>query len=142
MAEQKLMAYRVSEEEKNSNKAKDPENKLYLVCITRLDNSQEWDLIIGRSRVYEYIKDAIDDINFDKSFVLSDGMTLDKRKSIPNYMTVVSKYMGEEFDIEEYIDGDWDEEDFWTEDNLPSVLRISNADRLSMIDLMNTSDDE
>jgi hypothetical protein len=120
------------------NKQKHPEYRQYLICIRTKDGSGAqdfWDIVTGRSEAYELIKENIDDIDFNYSFILVESCELSKRKSIYAFMKYAGEFFSDGFDIEDYIKGDWDEEDYKRENDIS--LEVSNKDRINMELFMN-----
>jgi len=91
------------------NKFKDPEEKVYLICIS--GETQYWSLEIGRSNARQFIIDNISDINFEESFIIVEGVDLLDSISIYVFMKHIEQYYPEDtFDIDDYVKGDWEEE--------------------------------
>jgi len=87
----------------------DPENRMYLVCIAySISGEGEWELLRGRTRVYDYIKTLMETTEIDiyESFVLVESLTLKDRKSIYAFMSYVKRFYDDGFDIEDYVDDD------------------------------------
>ena len=63
-----------------------PELKHYLICIASYEDSDMWTIVQGRTAAFNYIKDNIDIINFEESFILVDGLPLSERRSIYAFM--------------------------------------------------------
>lgn len=115
----------------------DPEKRLYLVCIAFTDDVDEWYILMGRTETYEYIKERIDNIDFETSFVLVETLKLKDRISIYQFMAKVQNNYDDGFDINEHIKGDWNEADFRSSQGIDESLNISNDNRLSMESIMN-----
>ena len=86
--------------------------------------------MVGRTAAYEYIKENIDDIDFDLSFILVESCSLSERKSIYAFMKYVGDFFEDNFDIEDYIKGDWDENDFIRNNDIS--LNVDNNERIDM----------
>lgn len=115
-----------------------PDDKVYLVCLLDKDTgTKEWEFIKGRMNAYEYIKDYIEYIDFDKSFILAETLTLKDRKSIYAFMKFVSDQIEDSFDINDYIKGDWNEADFIHDNSVANELSIDPTERLNMQDIIN-----
>lgn len=115
------------------NTAKHPESKQYLICIAAKEGSgaqDSWTILVGRTAAYEYIKENIDDIDFDLSFILVESCSLSERKSIYAFMKYVGDFFEDNFDIEDYIKGDWDENDFIRNNDIS--LNVDNNERIDM----------
>lgn len=120
------------------NTKKHPEDRQYLICIrTKVDSGTEdfWDIVIGRTEAYEYIKSNIDLIDLERSFILVETLPLDKRQSIYAFMKHVEEFYSDNFDIEDYIKGDWDDTDYKRNNDIP--LMIDKTERIDMESFMN-----
>ena len=116
---------------------KDPEEKVYLLCIAGKDGgSDSWEIITGRTELYETIKNSIEFIDLEKSFALVETAKLENRKSIVAVMKYLEQFYEDSFDIEDYIKGDWDEEDYRKHNDIDSAF-IPNNDVLNMQDILN-----
>lgn len=117
---------------------KTPEEKQYLICIRGKDGgTDEWNILEGRTDAYEYIKNNIEYIDLDTSFILVENLPLAKRKSIFAFMKYVQDNYEDGFDIEDYVNGDWDENDFRRMNGISSeFMEALQAEKLSMIDLI------
>ena len=114
-----------------------PENKVYLLCIAGKDGADDsWELITGRAELYETIKNSIDFIDLDRSFVLVESAKLENRKSIVAFMKYAEQFFNDSFDIEDYIKGDWDEQEYLKNNDIDTSF-IPNNDRLNMEDMLN-----
>ena len=108
---------------------KDKEHKEYLICITFIsDGDYEWNIIKGRKNTYEYIKDMIEYIDVDESFVLVEHLTLDKRISVYKFMKYAQDSYNDGFDIDEVVFVS-------SEDN--NLIPEPNRENLSMESIMN-----
>lgn len=119
------------------NTKKHPEDRQYLICYRAKQGSGEndgWEIVTGRTEAYNFIKNNIDMIDFNYSFVLVETLTLAKRKSIYAFMKYAGDMYEDNFDIEDYIKGDWDEEDFKRANDIN--LEVSNSERLDMSSFM------
>ena len=120
------------------NTKKHPEDRQYLICIRAKEGSgthDSWEIVTGRTEAYEYIKSNIDDINLDYSFVLVESVSLAERKSIYAFMKYAGDFYSDNFDIEDYIKGDWDEIDYKRNNDIS--LMINNNERIGMESFMN-----
>lgn len=115
------------------NTKKHPEERQYLICISGY-TQDSWNIVIGRTEAYNYIKENIDEINLEHSFILVESCTLDKRKSIYAFMKYAGEFYNDGFDIEDYIKGDWDERDYQRNNDIN--LMINETDRISMQSFM------
>ena len=113
-----------------------PELKEYLLCIAGKDGADDtWEMITGRTELYETIKNNIEWIDLERSFVLLSTAKLENRKSIVAFMKYCERFFNDSFDIEDYIKGDWSEADYAAQNNIDTMF--SNNDRLNMEDFMN-----
>ena len=119
------------------NTKKHPEERQYLICIRAKDphSNDYWDIMIGRTAAYEYIKENIDDIDMEHSFVLVESVTLSERKSIYAFMKYAGEFYSDGFDIEDYIKGDWDESDYMRNNDITPM--VDNKDRINMESFLN-----
>lgn len=118
---------------------KNAEDKVYLLCIAGKDGAEDsWELITGRTELYDTIKNSIDFIDLQKSFVLVESAKLENRKSIVAFMKYAEQFFNDSFDIEDYIKGDWDEEEYRKNNDIDTSF-IANNDRLDMEDMLNGS---
>lgn len=126
---------------KSEPSKKDPEEKLYLLCIAGKNNTEDtWYLIVGRTEVYETIKNEIENIDLENSFILVESAKLENRKSIYAFMKYVESFYEDSFDIEDYIKGDWSEDEFdnnYIMNDINTSLNIDNNDRLDMASFIN-----
>ena len=85
-------------------KGKNPEFKTYLLCVTGKEGYEDyWEIIEGRSNVYEHIKNNAEFIDVENSFVLVEGLALEKRASIYQFMKHCENFFNDSFDIEDYV---------------------------------------
>lgn len=120
------------------NTKKHPEDRQYLICIRTKDGSgaqDSWEIVTGRTEAYEYIKENIDIINLEYSFILVETLTLAERKSIYAFMKYAGDFYSDGFDIEDYIKGDWDETDYKRNNDIS--LMIDNTERIDIQSFMN-----
>ena len=116
---------------------KNPEEKVYLLCIAGKDGGPDsWEIITGRTELYETIKNSIEFIDLEKSFTPVETAKLENRKSIVAVMKYLEQFYEDSFDIEDYIKGDWDEEDYRKHNDIDSAF-IPNNDVLNMQDILN-----
>ena len=140
MAELKEM-YTIVDHDKDlkyeeSTRLNDPEQRLYLVCICGNSDADEWCICKGRPETYEYIKERLDIINFEESFVLVETLKLKDRISIYTFMKKVQSNYQDNFDIDEFIKGDWDESDYRSNNGIDDRLLVDNNSKFSMEQLM------
>ena len=138
--EKKVMAIKTQEiPEQKILKNKDPESKVYLLCISGKDGAEDsWEFITGRTELYETIKNSIEFIDLQTSFVVLEDHPLNTRKSIVSFMKYAERFYNDNFDIEDYIRGDWSESEYQTDNEIDSTFNMLGSDsRLSMTDFMN-----
>ena len=119
------------------SRAKSHEEKQYLICIAATPGSGDydiWDIVIGRTNAYEFIKDNIDMIDFERSFILVENCNLNQRKSIYAFVKYIQDLYNDGFDIDEYIKGDWSETDYKIDNDIN--IMVDNSSRLSMENMM------
>lgn len=126
----------------NTEPRKDHEEKRYLICIEETDGQRDWCIVIGRTAAYNHIKDTIDTINFEESFVLVETLKLADRKSLYSFMKYAQDFYEDGFDVDDYIRGDFDEGDFLRNSNqedgeLMQAINNAGNDRLNMASFMN-----
>lgn len=119
----------------------DGESKEYLLCIKLKDTDEynNWRFIIGRSALYNYIKNQLldSDIDIVNSFVISSNVTLSNRKSVYAFMKYASGLLHDEyFDIDDYMDFEDDSTPTYNEVTAPFYDSLKNL-ALRMQDLMN-----
>lgn len=80
----------------------------YLLLI-KVPNSDEtyWDIVEGREEAYKYIKDNIDSIDVEESFIIANKMkeiNLDQMHTIYGFVKFVKEENNivDEFDIDDY----------------------------------------
>lgn len=126
---------------KNDGERKDAEERLYLVCLAGVEGVEDdWYLCTGRTEAYDTIKDCIESIDLSKSFIMVETATLKNRKSIYAFMKHVEQYYPEDtFDIDDYVKGDWSEEDYKELNGIEidPLFNVNNSDKLNMEDFMN-----
>lgn len=120
------------------NKQKDSEEKIYLVCLafTSITNENTmWNIVVGRKAARDLIKDNIDFIDFDESFILVEGCTLEQRKSIYAFIKHIEQFFTDDpFDIDEYIRENYSE---YNNDIVDDSVSIDNSERINMESIMN-----
>jgi len=118
------------------NTQKNPELKQYLICLALNDAADLWDIVTGRTAAYELIKDCLifESVNFERSFILVESCKLNERKSIYAFMKYVGDFYDDGFDIDEYIKGDWDEEEFKRINDIS--LEVDNSAKVGMESFM------
>ena len=122
------------------NTKKHPEDRQYLICIRSKSGAQDiWEIVLGRTEAYEYIKENIDDINLEHSFILVESLPLEKRASIYAFMKHVESLYLDNFDIEDYVKGDWDETDYRRNNDIG--MEINKSERIGIESFMNNEID-
>lgn len=115
-----------------------PELKVYLLCIAGKDGADDsWELITGRTELYETIKNSIEFIDLQRSFVLVESAKLENRKSIVAFMKYAEQFFQDSFDIDDYIKGDWDESDYRKINDIDNSFVANSNDKLDMENFMN-----
>ena len=124
---------KTKEHQHTSVVAKDPESKVYLLCLASNDGGDNtWELIVGRTELYKTIKDMIETIDFEKSFVLVESAKLCDRRSIVKFMKYAEQFYNDSFDIDDYIKGDWDENEYQMNNEIDGMLTAFTENRLDM----------
>lgn len=121
---------------------KSHEEKQYLICLrsNQMEDDDRWEIVNGRTEAYEYIKENIYMIDFSSSFILVENCKLSERKSIYAFMKHVEQFFPEDpFDIEDYIKGDWSEDEFIKYNDIDKSLYPDNYkdNQLSIEEFMN-----
>lgn len=116
-----------------------PEERTYLLCICGKNGDDMWTLLRGRTSAYELIKNEIDNIDLEESFILVESAKLCNRKSIYAFMKHVEQFYQDSFDIEDYVSGDWIVDDYDEKETVNDIDASLNIDepKLNMIDFMN-----
>ena len=122
-------------------KKKDFEEKEYLICIDYNSGESYWEIAKGRTAAYDCIVDRVEYIDFDTSFILVEGKSFTERVSLYAFLKHVQDYFEDWFDIDDFIKGDFDEEEFRNNNNISEAMSINNSDRLNMRDIMDNNID-
>ena len=86
-------------------------DKKYLICYQYGDDEgndeiEGHKIIRGRKNLYEFIKQMVETMNLDESFILSDTSVLEKRISVYDFMKLVVEAQGlypeDDFNIDDY----------------------------------------
>lgn len=120
------------------NTRKHPEDRQYLICIRAKEGSgveDSWEIVIGRTAAYDYIKENIDVINLEHSFILVEQVALGERASIYAFMKYAGEFYSDGFDIEDYVKGDWNEMDYKRDNDI--ALMIDKTERVDVESFMN-----
>ena len=118
------------------NKEKHYEAKEYLVCIIDKEfGTKEWEIFEGRTAAYEYLKNEIENIDLEESFVLVEGLDLSKRKSVYKFMRYVGDLKEDNFDIDDYISSDKEDDEYYSNNNY--LDEFNNVNRLDMENFIN-----
>lgn len=143
MAEELKQLYRVVNDKYDKREEaskKNPENKQYLICIASIPDSgveDEWCIVNGRRAAYEKIVESIDYIDLRYSFVLVETCTLSDRKSIYTFMKYMENFYNEGFDIDDYVKGDWSEQEYIENNEIDPIYIENNNQKVSLMDIMN-----
>ena len=93
---------------------KTPEEKEYLLLLKYItDNdseSTEFCIFIGRTEARKYIIDVVPDLDIFESYVLVEGVVLENRITVYEFMKHMENYFSDGFDIEDYNIGASEEE--------------------------------
>lgn len=122
------------------NTKKHPEDRQYLVCIKTKPGSGEddsWEILNGRTAAYNYIKENIEYIDMEYSFILVEHLSFNERASIYAFMKHAETFYSDGFDIEKYIKGDWDEMDYRRNNDIDTSLMIESIERVDIESFMN-----
>lgn len=133
------LAERVKKEEAINKNNIPPERKEYLFCMVVANGDDDfWNIITGRDNAYEFVKDNAENIDLEKSFVLSDETPLSKRNSVYTFFKFIKQryYPNDVYDIEEFIIGDV------MEGSNEEAFIYTAGDHLDMSELMMQSDEE
>lgn len=116
---------------------KSPEDRVYLICLA--GSEYAWDIVTGRTEAYTTIKDYIINtlVDFEKSFILVETAKLNDRKSFVAFMKYAEQFYDDSFDIEDYIKGDWSEEEYKKQNEVDNQLVMFDNDKLDMQSFMN-----
>lgn len=120
-----------------------PEERKYLLCLQDNDTgAKDWDIVVGRMEAYETLKDQIKFIDLSKSFVLVETVKFADRISVYKFMKTIGDSIEDNFDINEFVRGDWNEEDFKNNlmdstINVSEIFNMDNTDRINTEDFMN-----
>ena len=120
------------------NTKKHPEDRQYLICIKAKPESgveDSWIIVTGRTAAYDHIKECIDDIDLEHSFILVEQVKLSERASIYSFMKHVGEFYSDGFDIEDYVKGDWNEMDYKRDNDI--ALMIDKTERVDVESFMN-----
>lgn len=136
--EKQIVASVVNKNPEQKLLRKNPEDKVYLLCIAGKDGAPDsWELITGRTELYDTIKNSIEFIDLERSFTLVESAKLENRKSIVAVMKYLEQFYNDSFDIEDYIKGDWDEEEYRKQNDIDNAFMINNNDVLGMESFLN-----
>lgn len=136
--EKQIVASVVNKNPERKLLRKSPEDKVYLLCIAGKDGAGDsWELITGRTELYDTIKNSIEFIDLERSFTLVESAKLENRKSIVAVMKYLEQFYNDSFDIEDYIKGDWDEEEYRKQNDIDNAFMINNNDVLGMESFLN-----
>ena len=118
----------------NSKPRKSFEEKEYLICLIGYSSESEWQIVEGRTDAYEFIKNSIHWIDFENSFVLVEGLSLNERKSVYAFLKHVQENYDDGFDVDEYITND--REDEIRRNNIDNSIAVNPEDRIDMASFM------
>jgi len=100
----------------NIKDSTDPEMKQYIILIYNTNPDLEefrWESMTGRSIMYEYIKNNIEDIDPDKSIILTENVAIKDAFTVSQfikYLQNASLVEEDDFDIEMYsgLEEEWE----------------------------------
>lgn len=116
---------------------KDSEERVYLLCIAGKDGGEDyWELVTGRTDAYTTIKDTIEFIDLERSFILVETAKLMDRKSIVAFMKYAEQFYNDSFDIDDYIKGDWNEEEYQQQNDIDNLFLSNDNNKLEMENFM------
>lgn len=105
---------------------KSPEEKQYLLFYTAYgddgDTYQSWLICIGRTEAYRYIKTIADSLDFNNSFIIVEGVSLEEAATIVEFMEYAKQFYDDTFDIHDYVDRDEEEDDSSQEQNITDAI--------------------
>ena len=109
---------------------KDPELKEYLVLLLGIggeEHFKDYQFIKGRTATYNLIKNLIEELDIHESYVLVEGVSLENRVSVYEFMRHVSMhfFQDDDFNIENYNQG---EEFEIREDGSIEISSFNNKD--------------
>ena len=86
---------------------KNPEEKTYLLLYVGEYEDEEiksFEIIEGRTAIYEYVKNIADHIDIHESKILVEGLELEKMVSVYEFMSYAKShyFADDDFDIEDY----------------------------------------
>lgn len=84
---------------------KSPEVKEYLVLMQyRETGENDYKFIMGRTETYKFIKDIIDELDIDESFVIVETVNISSRITVYEFMRMCKerKLFDDDFDIDQY----------------------------------------
>lgn len=82
-------------------------DRKYLLLLEFHDEVQVFEFKKGRVEIYEYLKSIVEDIDLIKSKIISEKATIDKRISVYEFLKFVSEKLDDDFNVDNYIDGDY-----------------------------------
>lgn len=89
----------------------DHEKQIYLLLyISNDDKTKSYEVIRGRTKIYEHIKKLVENIDCVKSKVIANGVDFKEALSVYYFMKIMETHFTDGFDIEEFV-GDSSEED-------------------------------
>lgn len=121
---------------------KTPEEKEYLLLLKYVTDDDmegtEFCIFIGRTEARKYIIDVVPDLDIFESYVLVEGVKLENRITVYEFMKHMENYFTDGFDIEDYNIGASEEEIQKAEveyntsvesyDSMVSAMLLNNAE--------------
>lgn len=117
----------------NKTKEKNPEEKNYLVCIKEENGDNYWEVLTGRTEAYEFCKSYVGVIDFDRSFILVDGVKFEDRKTIYAFLKYASNFYEDNFNVDDYIYDD----KYQIQNSIDEDLIVDSDTKLSIFDILN-----
>lgn len=118
--------------ENNKIPEKDHEEKTYLVCIIEENGDNYWELLTGRTDAYEFCKSCVGAIDFSRSFILVDGVKLENRKLIYDFLKYAQNFYDDNFEVDDYIY----EHQYQFKNDIDDTVVINNEDRMDIHDIL------
>lgn len=86
---------------------KNHEEKEYIVFFIMVDDYGDyeqrlWEIKVGRTSTYEFVKSIIEDIDIHNSKVLVEDMTLQDAGSVYEFCKYMQNFYNDGFDVEDY----------------------------------------
>lgn len=126
--------------DENSKREKNPEEKQYLLLYYGTFDNEEvksFEIREGRTATYVMIKDMIDYIDIYDSKVIVESVPFNEGVSVYQFMKYMENFFSDGFDIEDYNNGDSNEEidrvNYIIEKEETESMEEANVGRRSMV---------